>query len=304
MTSKRATAPLSGALSTITVIVPAAAAPAFAEALEAFAASVSAFEIAPGGDWRIEAIGPAPDRAALGAALALVAAARSVAEPQVAVAPLPEKDWLAENRRSFRPIVAGRFLVHPSHVRAVAPGKRLLCLDAGEAFGTGEHETTRGCLLALDQLARRWPTGRRPARGAPALDLGCGSGILALAMALTWRMKVLAVDSAPEAVRTARANVRDNVAAALVRCLCSHGFRHRAVKRHRYALITANILQRPLVALAPALAARLERGGRVVLSGFHPYQAQAVIAAHRSQGLVLERRITLGQWCTLVMIRP
>ncbi|MCK6452532.1 MAG: 50S ribosomal protein L11 methyltransferase [Alphaproteobacteria bacterium] len=304
MTRDRATAPVSGALSTITVIVPAAAAPAFADALEAFAASVSAFEIAPGGDWRIEAIGPAPDRGALGTALALVAASCRLAEPRAVVAPLPERNWLAANRRSFRPIAAGRFLVHPSHTRPRAPGKLLLRLDAGEAFGTGEHETTRGCLLALDRLACRWPSGRHPAPAAHALDLGCGSGILALAMALTWRMKVLAVDSAPEAVRTARANVRDNAAAFLVRCLRSDGFRHRAVRRRRYALITANILQRPLVALAPALAARLERGGRVVLSGFHPHQAQAVIAAHRARGLVLERRITLGAWCTLVMIRP
>ena len=287
-------------LSTITLIAPAAAAPQFAEALEAFAASVSAFELAPGGDWRIEAIGPAPERGRLGAALALVAAACGVPEPRATVAKLPARDWLAENRRSFRPIAAGRFLVHPSHARPVAPGKRLLRLDAGEAFGTGEHETTRGCLLALDHLARRRPRVRR----THGLDVGCGSGILALAMASTWRMKVLAVDLAPEAVRTARANVRDNQATALVRCLCCDGFRHRAVRARRYALIAANILQRPLVAMAPSLAARLARGGRAVLSGFHPHQAQAVIAAHRARGLVLERRITLGTWCAVVMLRP
>lgn len=294
-------------LSTIAVVVPAAAAPAFAEALEAFAASVSAFELQPGGDWRIEAIGPEPDRGRLGMALALVAASCGVAEPAAEIATLPDRDWLAENRRSFRPIAAGRFLVHPSHVVPVAPGKLLLRLDAGEAFGTGEHETTRGCLLMLDRLARRWPRGRgaaRRGRAAAGLDLGCGSGILALAMALEWRMKVLAVDLAPEAVRTARANVRDNAAAALVRCLRADGFRNRLVRRRRYAAIAANILQRPLVALAPALAARLERGGRAVLSGFHPHQAQAVIAAHRARGLVLERSITLGAWTTLMMRRP
>jgi ribosomal protein L11 methyltransferase len=285
---------------TITVVVPVAAAPVFLEALETFASSVSAFELGPNGEWRIEAIGPAPDRGQLGAVLALAAASCGIAEPRADVAPLPQKDWLADNRRSFRPLSAGRFLVHPSHLRPVAPGKLLLCLDAGEAFGTGEHETTRGCLLAIDHLANR----RRRLRGAHALDVGCGSGILALAMALTWRIPVLAIDTAPEAVRTARANVRDNAGAGLVRCLRADGFRHGQVKRRRYALIAANILQRPLVAMAPALAARLAPGGRVLLSGFYRDQAQAVIAAHRAQGLVLEKRFLIGAWCTTLMRKP
>lgn len=285
---------------TITVVVPAAAAPAFVDALETFTPSVSAFELAPGGDWRIEGIGPAPDRGQLGAALALAAASSGIAEPRADVAPLPDRDWLAENRRSFRPLSAGRFLVHPSHLKPTAPGKRLLRLDAGEAFGTGEHETTRGCLLAIDRLAHRRP--RR--RGEHALDVGCGSGILSLAIALTWRMPVLAIDTAPEAVRTAAANIRDNAAAGLVRCRRADGFRAGEVRRRRYALIAANILQRPLIAMAPALAARLASGGRVVLSGFYRDQAPAVIAAHRARGLMLERCFPLGKWTTVVMRKP
>jgi len=319
----------------IRLTVPGDAAGPFADALEAFAQAVSAFEVAPGGDWRIEGIGPAPDKAVLGAALALVAASCGIAEPDIAVEPVPARDWVAENQRSFKPIRAGRFLVHPSHDRPTAPGKIALCIDAGEAFGSGEHETTRGCLLALDDLARRWPPGRGLARnlgrplgfpmgfgsqpslglaGVPSLglggvpswglDLGCGTGVLALAMARVWRAPVLAVDLAPEAVRVARDNARINRAASLVRAIQADGYKARAVRRRRYALIAANILQRPLIAMAPALARRLAPGGRAILSGFYVDQAQAVIAAHRARGLVLERRYVLGAWCAAVLRRP
>jgi ribosomal protein L11 methyltransferase len=253
----------------------------------------------------VEGIGPAPDRAGLAVALALAAAAAGIAEPAARVEPLPSRDWLAENRRSFRPIAAGRFLVHPSHDRPLAPGRIALCVDAGEAFGSGEHATTLGCLLAIDALGRRWPRGRgiaRRGRRGRAADLGCGTGILALAMALHWRAPVLAIDLAPEAVRVARANARRNGAGALVRTLHADGFAARTA-RGPFDLIAANILQRPLVRLAPALAARLRRGGRAVLSGFYADQAQAVIAAHRARGLALERRIAIGAWSAVTMRR-
>ena len=276
----------------IVLTVPASASDAYSEALEPFAEAVSAFEQAQGGDWRIEAIGPRPDRAKLAAALALIAASLGIAEPDVAIEALPQKDWLAENRRSFQPIAAGCFLVHPSHDQPDAPGRLKLCIDAGEAFGSGQHETTKLCLLALDRLARRRPRWK----SARALDMGCGSGILSLAAALRWRVKVLAVDIAPEAARVTRGNARDNGLAALVRAVHGDGYRSRTVRAGRYDLIVSNILQRPLVALAPALARRLNRGGRAILSGFYPDQAQAVIAAHRARGLTLERVDTLGRW--------
>lgn len=291
----------------IRLTVPAEAAGAYADALEAFAPAVSAFEVAPGGDWRIEGIGSEPDRGALAASVALIAAAHGVAEPAVAVEALPARDWVAENQRSFKPIQAGRFLVHPSHDRPYVPGKIALCIDAGEAFGSGEHETTRGCLLAIDRLARRWPPGRgvaRKGRQGRALDMGCGTGVLALAMARTWRSPVLGVDLAPEAVRVALENARLNQAASLLRAVWVDGFKGRAVKRRAYELIAANILQRPLIAMAPSLARSLKRGGRAILSGFFVEQAQAVIGAHRARGLVLERRIVLGQWCAVMMRKP
>lgn len=277
----------------VTLVVPAPAALAFSEALVPFAEAVSTFETAPGGDWRVEAIGPKPDWAKLAAAVALAAAACGVAEPALEIRPLPEKDWLKENLRSFQPIAAGRFLVHPSHDRPAAPGKIALCVDAGEAFGTGEHESTRLCLLELDRIAKRRPRWR----GARALDMGCGAGILALAIAKRWRVKTLGVDIAIEATRITRENARINGAAALVTAVHGDGYRPRAVRRRRYGLIVANILQRPLVAMAPALARRLRRGGRAVLSGFYRDQVQAVIAAHRARGLTLERVTAMGAWC-------
>ncbi|MCC7049965.1 MAG: 50S ribosomal protein L11 methyltransferase [Alphaproteobacteria bacterium] len=297
---------LSNSMVVIRLNVPAAAAQAFAEALENFAEAVSAFELAPGGEWKIEGIGPEPDRGQLAMSLALAAAAAGIAEPPVTVEALPEVNWLAENRRSFTPLSAGRFLVHPSHDRPLAPGRIALCIDAGEAFGSGEHETTRGCLLAIDALGRRWPRGRgvaRRGRAGRALDMGCGTGILSLAMALLWRSPVLGIDLAPEAVRVARANAGINQAAVLMRAVHADGFRARLLRGRRFDLVAANILQRPLVAMAPALARHLRRGGRAILSGFYSDQAQAVIAAQRAQGLAPERRIVVGAWCTVVMRR-
>jgi ribosomal protein L11 methyltransferase len=291
----------------IRLTVPAVLAGEVADALDGFAEAVSAFEIAPGGDWKIEGIGAEPDRGALGSVLALIAASRGLAEPDVSIEALPPTDWVAENQRSFKPIHAGRFIAHPSHDRPDAPGKIALCIDAGQAFGSGEHETTRGCLLAIDGLARRWRPGRgvaRKGRAGRALDMGCGTGILALAMARAWRSPVLGVDLAPESVRVAEENARINQAGTLVRAVWADGFKGRAVKRRRYDLIAANILQRPLVAMAPALAGRLLPGGRAILSGFFVDQAQAVISAHRKRGMVQERRFVLGQWCAIIMRRP
>lgn len=306
MSSARPPEPGEAPLFAIRLTVPAAAAQAFADALEGFAAAVSAFETAPGGDWKIEGIGPEPDRGRLGMSLALAAVAAGIAEPPVTVEALPQVNWLAENRRSFKPLSVGRFLVHPSHDRPTAPGRIALCIDAGEAFGSGEHETTRGCLLALDALGKRWPRGRgvaRRGRGGRALDMGCGTGILSLAMALPWRSPVLGIDLAPEAVRVARDNARINSAGTLLRAAHADGFRTRLVKGRQFDLVAANILQRPLVAMAPALARHLRRGGWAILSGFYVDQAQAVIAAHRARGLALERRIVVGAWCAVMMRR-
>lgn len=280
------------------VTVPdAALAPALA-ALDGAADSLSWFE-AGGGVWRIEGVsGRRPDRAAVEARLALAATAAGLAPPPLSLEPLPEVDWLALNRKAFPPVTAGRYFIHGSDYEGEAPrGSLVLRLDAGQAFGTGSHETTRGCLLALDELARR-RRFRRP------LDLGCGSGILAMAMARTWRVPVLAVDIDPVAVAVTRENARANGLAPLVRAVGSDGWTGAVLRRRQpFDLVAANILAGPLCAMAPALARGLAPGGTVVLSGLLADQERRVRAAFRAQGLEPRRRIVLGEWPTLVLRR-
>jgi ribosomal protein L11 methyltransferase len=256
--------------------------------LEEIAGAVSAFETAPGGAWRLDAFAEArPDPAAL-AAVELLGA--------VTVEKLPDRDWLAENRASFPPIRAGRFFVHGSHLSAHPAGTIPLLIDATTAFGTGEHATTRGCLLALDRLASR---RRRPR----VLDMGTGTGILGIAAARLGA-RVVAVDIDPGSVRVVRANIRANGVAGRVHAARSDGYRDRTVRRFApYDLVLANILARPLARMAPSLAASLAPGGRAVLSGLLTRQEPFVLSAHRAQRLALERRIAIGGWSTLVLRR-
>jgi len=278
--------------------VPRAAGAVFADLLGGLADDFSCFESEGGASWRFAAyLERPPAEGELAARIALAAAAVGIAPPALTLGPLPARDWLAENRRQFPPVRAGRFFVHgTAFAGRVPPGCVALALDAGLAFGSGEHASTRGCLLALDRL---WHRRRRVAR---SLDLGCGSGILALAMAKRWRGQVAAADIDPVAVAVARANARRNGVAAFVRAVrCDGAGRPVLGKGRRYDLILANILARPLARLAPALARARRRGGSVVLSGILASQAAGVVAAYRGQGLALARRITLGEWVTLVL---
>ncbi len=270
---------------------------AFEAALADGAIALSNFEA--GDDWTVEALTAAePDAAALEARVMVAAAALGVAPPAIVIEPVPETDWLAATRAAFPPIRAGRYTVHGSHLPPSGGGPIDLEVDAGPAFGSGEHQTTRGCLLALDRLARRHTVRR-------ALDLGCGTGILALAIAKTWRADVVAADIDAVAVRTARENARLNGVAGLVRVTASDGMRAAPLRRGApYDLIAANILARPLIAFAPGLAARLAPGGVVVLSGLLARQERAVLAAYRARRLALIERIALAGWHTLVLGRP
>jgi len=285
---------------TLELEAPEDAAPAFMEALDGLAVGVSGFETGGGGPWRIEAwFDGMPEHGALSAAIALAAASAGVTEPEFVVRPLEQRDWLAENRASFAPVRAGRFLVHPTHWQGHRPaGAWTVALDAATAFGSGEHGTTRGCLLALDALARR----KRPRR---VLDMGCGSGILSIAAALAWRIRVLAVDIDPEAVRVTAENAKRNHVAQRVCGVCGNGFAALPGRRvgRRFDLILANILARPLQRMAPDLSRRVAPGGTAILSGLLVAQEMQVIAAYRAQGLTLGRRIRLDGWSTLVLKR-
>jgi len=290
---------VTGGLWILAIELPRAAGPLFADALSDMTNGLSCFESQGGACWRIEALfdGP-PERAALEARLALAAAGSGIALPASKLAPLPVRDWLALNRKQFPPVAAGRFLVYGSyHTKPLPPGAIGILLDAGLAFGSGTHETTRGCLLAIERLARR-RRFRRP------LDLGTGSGILAIAMAKRWRRRVLAADIDPVAVRVAQANARRNGVGPTVRTVQSTGLQARALRRGGpYDLITANILARPLERMARDLACALAPGGRAVLSGMLVAQQPGVLAAYRAQGLRLAGRVRLGGWATLILAK-
>jgi ribosomal protein L11 methyltransferase len=273
-----------------------ASADAAAAALGAACPTVSAFEAEAGG-WHVEGFASEKPQAALiEAALALAWAALGTAPPEIAVERVAERDWLAENQASFPPLVAGRYFIHGSHHQGGTPAGRIgLRIDAATAFGTGEHATTRSCLLALDRLARR---GRR----RRVLDMGTGTGILAIAAAKTWRRPVQARDIDAESVKVTARNAAVNGVAGLVDVRRSDGYRDRFLRRAgRFDLVVANILARPLSLMAKDLARALAPGGVAVLSGLLARHEPAVLAAHRAQGLHLRRRIAIAGWHTLVL---
>ncbi len=211
----------------------------------------------------------------------------------------PATDWVAESLAGLKPVTAGRFVVHGAHDRDRVPRNRIAIeIEAALAFGTGHHGTTRGCLIAIDRFARRWPRGRR----AQALDLGTGSGVLAIAAARGLNARVLASDHDPAAVRAARANARHNRASAAATVIRADGCRTRPfAARAPFDLVLANILLGPLRRMAPALARLVRREGSLILSGLLAAQASSALAIYRAHGLMLEHRIPLEGWVTLVL---
>jgi ribosomal protein L11 methyltransferase len=213
---------------------------------------------------------------------------------------VPDQNWVALSQAALPPIAAGRFIVHGSHDRARFRLRRLaLEIEAGEAFGSGHNATTALCLEALDALARR----RRPLR--QVLDLGCGSGVLAIAAArLAPTARVLAVDNDPAAVTIATGNARLNRVSDRVRVLHASSLDHPMLRHGLpFDLILANILPRPLTALAPALRHAIRRGGAAILSGLLDDQAPEVAAAYRANGFRLLRRLQRAGWTALVVVR-
>ncbi len=287
----------------VRLIAPAAAMPELLERLEPLADAVSAFEhevdeAAEPVSFEIDLwLAERPDPDLLRARLQEVGAPLGVAVPEpLPVEEMPPETWLEAARLEIRPQRIGRFLIHPDPAGPGPDGVVPILMEAGLAFGSGEHATTRLCLEALDRLA-----ARRPRR---VLDLGCGSGILAIAAAKACRCRVLAVDNDPIAVRVAAENVHRNGVADRVRVRLGDRPDLPALRRAApFDLVLANILTDPLIELAPALVGVLAPAGRLVLSGFLDRQVVAVEAAYRRCGLRPLARLEARPWSALILTR-
>lgn len=232
-----------------------------------------------------------PDRAGL----ALLAMLHGAAD--FAISRIEDRDWVAQVRRELHPVHAGPFTVYGGHDSHNVGTHRIgLRIEAAMAFGTGHHGTTRGCLLLLNRLAR---AGWRPRRVA---DIGCGTGVLAMAAAKLWRVPCVATDIDPLAWATVRENLRANGVAPWVCSGCAPGFRHQV---HRdaapYDLVFANILASPLKRLAPDIARHLSSGGHAILAGLLNHQIPGVEAVFRGHGFRRVDRVSLGDWTSLTV---
>jgi ribosomal protein L11 methyltransferase len=282
----------------LTTLTGHAVANALAEAMEALdpaPTGVGVMEIEDGsGLYEVGAyFTERPDEAGL-ALLAAIHGARPFAVSRV-----EDRDWVAQVQRELTPVEAGRFILYGRHDAGRIPVNRLgLRIEAAMAFGTGHHGTTRGCLLLLERLARR---GEKPRRAA---DIGCGTGVLAMAAARLWRVPCVATDIDPVAAWTAAENARANHLHPWVVTGQAVGFRSELIRaRAPFDLIFANILAAPLKRLAPEMARHLAPGGAVILSGLLRSQAAGVEAVYAGHGMRREGRVLLGEWVSLLLRR-
>ena len=211
---------------------------------------------------------------------------------------LPDQDWIKLSQEGLSPVRAGRFFVHGAHDEGEIPGGMIpVRIEAGLAFGTGHHETTALCLSALSDLARR-------RRYRNVLDLGCGSGVLAIAAAKIWRCRAIAADIDPVATAVARANVRENNEATRIEVVTADGAIHpRIAETGRFDLVMANILASPLTRLAGQISGCMAPSGVLLLSGLLYWQEDLVLGFYQSRGLRLRRRTRERSWSALVLER-
>jgi ribosomal protein L11 methyltransferase len=260
------------------------------EALDPAPPAVSSFELGERGLWEVEAFfTTAPDEQELSRATGV----------EMVIVPVMDENWVARALDGIPPVRAGRFFIHGSHSQSDLPANAIaLHIEASYAFGTGHHGTTRGCLLAFDAV-----TKRRQFKNA--LDLGCGTGVLAMAFARHSHRPAVATDIDPLAVDKTRENAKLNHAAPYMRVAVGDGFRAAHIAESApYDLIFANILAGPLVKLMPGIRQHLAPRGNAILSGLLDEQANAVLTAARAQDLRLVRRSALEGWITLILERP
>jgi ribosomal protein L11 methyltransferase len=286
------------------IVVPADSADEIAAALETAespaATAVTLFDHG-GGRFEVSAYyTEAPCAATLATLTHGVAGAAGIGHMRIE--PLADSDWVTLSQAMRGPVQAGRFLVHGSHDRGrIARRTCTIEIDAGQAFGTAHHASTRGCLLALDRLLK--PGLLNHGHRLCVVDIGTGSGILAIAAAKTFKGRVLASDCDGLAVSIATDNARQNGVGARVRVVQAPGLAHPALRRVRPDLLFANLLPRPLLELAPAFASAVRPSGICVLSGLTHDQVPCVEARFRSLGFRLDSRILLDRWATLLLIR-
>jgi ribosomal protein L11 methyltransferase len=257
-------------------------------------AAIAAFE-GPGGRWDITVhFAEAPDQVSI-RELVGIAAGGEVAD-DITFDTVEARDWVKATLEELVPVRAGRFIVHGAHDRAKVPANKLgIEIEAALAFGTGHHGTTRGCLNLLDDVLK----GYRPRR---VLDLGTGTGVLAIAAAKALRTRVLASDIDPLSVKVAHNNARLNGTQDLVRAIRSNGLSApQFATAGPFDLVLANILANPLRQMATPLARHLAPSALVILSGLLPHQAESVVAAYRARGLVLKRQIQIEGWSSLLL---
>jgi ribosomal protein L11 methyltransferase len=264
------------------------------EALDEGEAAVAAFE-GPTGRWDITVhFAEAPDEGSIREFVRL--AAGEEAAQAVQFDTVEARDWVKATLGALVPVHAGRFIVHGQHDRAkVAPNKLGIEIEAALAFGTGHHGTTRGCLLLLGEVLKAFQPRR-------VLDLGTGTGVLAIAAAKALQGKVLASDIDALSVKVAADNARQNGVGPLVEVAWGNGFSVPLLRQRRpFDLVLANILANPLRQMATPMSRHLAPGARVILSGLLSPQAPSVIAAYRARGLILERQIRIEGWSSLLL---
>tara|TARA_B000000565_G_scaffold47499_1_gene31556 strand:+ start:31050 stop:31955 length:906 start_codon:yes stop_codon:yes gene_type:complete len=211
---------------------------------------------------------------------------------EISLKELPSKDWLLENRKQFPPIICDRFFIYPSFYNEKLPNDKInIELNAAMAFGSGEHETTKGCLHGLSRLQEKYSF-------ANILDLGCGSGILAIAASKLWpSSSITAADFDHFAVKTTQENAITNKTSN-IQSIFSDGFVQ--INTREFDLIIANILAGPLIELASQMYTHCSKNGVVVLSGLLNWQEKEVRKAYESVGFQLCDNFVVGEWATLV----
>lgn len=250
-------------------------------------------------EWIVEAThNEEPDPREMQGLVDAVALLLGIKAPLVTVEKLPDTDWLEATWKNFPPREIGRFYVYGSHVASQIPeGLIGLEVNAATAFGSGEHETTTGCLLTLQKLADS-RAFKKP------LDMGCGSGILAMAAAKIFEHPVLAVDNDPESVRVTLGNAQMNNCAEQIEALCSEGFSDPVIQQKGpFDLILANILAKPLCLMAQDMVKNITDDGYIILSGLLKRQQEEVVEAYKQAGAELVDALFIGEWATLLLRR-